>query len=183
LKNVGIINYKSILDYGVTGPILRAVGFPWDLRLTSFYDSYDFFNFSIPIGYFGDSYDRYLIRIEEMRQSTSIILQAMHDLNVINTKKIYFKKGSFKNIFKLNILDNKLTLPTRTFMKKSMESLIHHFKITTKGQDIDEGLTFSSVEAPKGEFSVFLYHKFKEFTPYRCKFKAPGFLHLHLLNF
>jgi NADH dehydrogenase (ubiquinone) Fe-S protein 2 len=177
LKNVGIVSKDNALNYGFTGPMLRSSGIPWDLRLVSYYDSYDFYNFSIPIGIFGDCYDRYLVRIEEMRQSISIILQVLNDLSVFNSMDF------FKNNLKLNLSDNKFIIPSRNDMKLNMESLIHHFKFVTTGSNYNKGSVFSSVEAPKGEFNVYLFSNKNKYNPYRCRFKAPGFLHLQGLNF
>jgi len=136
------------------------------LRKTNPYDSYNDFDFNIPVGQNGDCFDRYLIRIEEMRQSLSIITQALNSLET----------GEIK------IDDRKFMPPARGLMKYSMESLIHHFKLYSEGYALGFGETYCAVEAPKGEFGVYLVSNNTN-KPYRCKIKAPGFLHLQSLNF
>jgi NADH:ubiquinone oxidoreductase subunit D len=146
--------------------MLRGSGVKWDLRKTQPYEVYDKISFDIPVGSSGDCYDRYLIRIHEMRQSLSIILQCL--------KKI--QKGSIKT------RDNKNVAPQRYRIKHSMESLIHHFKYYTEGLSFSSAETYISTEAPKGEFGVFLVSNGSN-RPYRCKVKAPGFAHLQALDF
>jgi NADH dehydrogenase (ubiquinone) Fe-S protein 2 len=166
LVNIGIISAKDASDWGFSGVMLRGSGISWDLRKTQPYEIYDKLNFDIPIGTNGDCYDRYLIRIEEMRQSIKIILQ------VINT----IPEGPIK----LN--DKKITNPNRIQLKNSMESLIHHFKYYSENITLNSGETYTVIEAPKGEYGVFLISDGTN-KPYRCKIKSPGFAHLQALDF
>ena len=145
--------------------MLRGSGVPWDLRKNQPYEIYDELSFEIPVGNRGDCYDRYLIRIEEMRQSLNIIQEVI----TLNTE------GPVKNV------STKLTAPTRLEMKASMEAVIHHFKFFTEGVVLPFGETFTATEAPKGEFGVYLISNNTD-RPYRCKIKAPGFSHLQALN-
>jgi len=171
LIDIGIISKKQALDLGFSGVMLRGSGLPWDLRIIEAYDNYNLFKFSIPIGIQGDCYDRYLIRLEEMRESLYIISQCL-DFLVILEKLDDF---SF-------IIDNfKIASPSRSYMKLSMEALIHHFKLYTEGFNIGTEEFYSVVEAPKGEFGVYLVTD-NSTKPYRCRIKAPGFLHLQGLN-
>lgn len=172
LKNIGIVNCIDALNYGFSGVMLRGSGYLWDIRLIEPYDSYNFFKFFIPLGLNGDSYDRYLIRIEEMRESCFIILQALNILHLLNIMN--------DNNFILN--DNKIVVPSRAFMKYNMESLIHHFKLYSEGYYILKESSYSIIEAPKGEFSVFLQSNNSN-KPYRCRIKSPGFFHLQGLDF
>lgn len=172
LKDVGIIDLYTAKDLGFSGVMLRGSGLLWDLRVVESYENYNLFNFVIPVGKKGDCYDRYLIRLKEMRISLDIMKQCLNYLNLFNSYGIY----------DYNINDNKITPPSVDFMKYSMESLIHHFKIYTEGFNIDRGETYASVEAPKGEFSVFLVSNSTN-RPYRCRIKAPGFLHLQGLKY
>ncbi len=164
--DIGILNKQDAINLGCSGPILRASGVAWDLRRSQPYDAYNKVDFEVPIGKKGDCFDRYLIRIEEMRQSASIIKQCLSKI----------KKGPVMNE------DNKISPPKRSEMKKSMESLIHHFKLFTEGYRVPEGETYFAVEAPKGEFGVYLVSDGSN-KPYRCKLRAPGFAHLQALNF
>ena len=164
--DIGVISKQEAIEWGCTGPILRSAGVPWDLRRAQPYDVYDMVEFDIPIGKKGDCFDRYLIRIEEMRQSVSIILQCLDKI----------RPGD------IAINDNKITPPRRTDMKKSMEALIHHFKLFTEGYRVPEGETYFAVEAPKGEFGVLLISDGSN-KPYRCKIRAPGFAHLQTLDY
>jgi len=166
LVNIGVVTAKEAMAWGFSGVMLRGSGVPWDLRQAQPYEVYDQMKFDIPTGLRGDCYDRYLIRVEEMRQSLRIISQA------INT----IPNGPIK------MDDRKITPPSRTHMKESMESLIHHFKLYTDGVVIPKGETYSCVEAPKGEFGVFLVSDGTN-RPYRCKIKAPGFAHLQGVDF
>ena len=171
LLNIGKITKKEALNYSFSGVMLRSVGFFWDLRIVEGYDNYDFFNYKIPIGINGDCYDRYLIRIEEMRESLNIISQCFNYLNVTNLLDDY----SY-------IIDNyKIISPSRKIMKFNMEALIHHFKFYTENFYIKIEETYSLVEAPKGEFGVYLLSNNNN-KPYRCRIKSPGFLHLQGLN-
>lgn len=166
LVDVGIVTVNEALDWGFSGVMIRGSGVAWDLRKTQPYEIYEKLNFSIPIGSNGDCYDRYLIRIEEMRQSLLIIHQCLNNL----------PEGS------INSNNTKIVPPKRNKMKNSMESLIHHFKLYTDGFTVPKGETYTAVEAPKGEFGVYLVSNGTN-KPYRCKIRAPGFAHLQGLNF
>ena len=171
LIDIGIVNLLDAYNYGFSGVMLRGSGELWDLRLVEPYDAYNYFKFYIPIGIYGDCYDRYLIRIEEMRESSFIILQVLNILNILNI--------SNDNSFIIN--DFKIAPPSRALMKFNMEALIHHFKLYSEGFNIYKDYTYSMVEAPKGEFGVFLISNNSN-KPYRCRIKSPGFLHLQGLD-
>jgi NADH dehydrogenase (ubiquinone) Fe-S protein 2 len=164
--DVGVVTLKDALNFGFTGVMIRGSGLAWDLRKVSPCEVYSELDFDIPVGNFGDCYDRYLIRVEEMRQSLRIIEQC---INLI--PEGYYKSN-----------DNKVLPPSRSMMKHSMESLIHHFKLYSEGFTVPKGEAYVSVEAPKGEFGVFLASDGSN-RPYRCRIKAPGFLHLQSLEF
>ena len=166
LVDIGVVSAKDAKDWGFSGVMLRGSGVSWDLRKTQPYDVYSSIDFDVPVGTNGDCFDRYLIRIEEMRQSLRIISQC------INT----IPEGPVKSS------DAKIVAPSRSQVKNSMESLIHHFKLHTEGFSVPSGETYSATEAPKGEFGVFLISNGSN-KPYRCKIKAPGFNHLQALNF
>jgi NADH dehydrogenase (ubiquinone) Fe-S protein 2 len=172
LVNIGVVNLVNAFEYGFSGVMLRGSGQLWDLRLIEPYDAYNYFKFYIPVGINGDCYDRYLIRVEEMRESCFIILQALNLLYVLNVNN--------DNSFIIN--DYKVAPPSRAFMKFSMEALIHHFKLYTEGFNVLKEYTYSSVEAPKGEFGVLLVSNDMS-KPYRCRIKSPGFLHLQGLDY
>jgi NADH-quinone oxidoreductase subunit D len=164
--DIGIVSAEEALDWGFTGPNIRASGLAWDLRKSQPYDSYEDFDFDIPVGKNGDCYDRFLVRFEEMWQSLKIIKQAiknMPDGPVI-------------------VENNKVAPPSRAEMKRSMEALIHHFKLFTEGFHVPAGECYAAVEAPKGEFGVYLVSDGSN-RPYRCKIRAPGFPHLQGLDF
>lgn len=165
LVDIGVVTAKEAIDWGFSGVMLRGSGIPWDLRKTQPYDVYDKVEFNVPVGTNGDCYDRYLIRVEEMRQSLGIIRQC---LNLI-------PEGPIKTYNK------KYTSPSRIEMKQSMEALIHHFKYYSEGIFVNPGETYTATEAPKGEFGVYLISNGSD-RPYRCKIKAPGFSHLQALN-
>lgn len=165
LVDIGIVSAKRAIDWGFSGVMLRASGLPWDLRKNQPYEIYSELDFSVPVGNRGDCYDRYLIRIEEMRQSLNIIQQTLSMI----------ADGPVKST------NYKLTPPSRTEMKTSMEAVIHHFKLYTEGVVLPFGETYTATEAPKGEFGVYLISNNTE-KPYRCKIKAPGFGHLQSLN-
>ena len=165
LVDIGVVSAKKSVDWGFSGVMLRGSGLPWDLRKSQPYEIYSELNFSIPVGSIGDCYDRYLIRVEEMRQSLSLIQQAMDKLETGPIKSTNYK----------------ITPPSRSEMKTSMEAVIHHFKMYTEGISLNYGETYSATEAPKGEFGVYLISNNSE-KPYRCKIKAPGFGHLQALN-
>tara|TARA_B100000767_G_C19713023_1_gene513661 strand:- start:512 stop:1474 length:963 start_codon:yes stop_codon:yes gene_type:complete len=166
LVDVGTVTLKDALDWGFSGVMLRGSGIKWDLRKTQPYDKYSEFNFNIPVGINGDCYDRYLIRILEMRESLKIIEQCLNSIGF----------GTYKNS------DKKITPPSRTDLKTSMESLTHHFKIFTQGFVVEKKETYTASEAPKGEFGVFILSDGSN-RPYRCKIKSPGFSHLQALDF
>lgn len=162
--DIGVVTSEEALNYGFSGVMLRGSGIKWDLRKVQPYDDYQDFEFDIPIGINGDCYDRYLIRIHEMRQSLRIIEQALNNM----------PPGPVK------VDDMKVVPPSRGEMKNSMEALIHHFKLFTEGYPVPPGATYAAVEAPKGEFGVYLVSDGSS-RPYRCKIKAPGFAHLAAL--
>ncbi len=166
LVDIGVISAENALDWGFTGPMIRGVGLAWDLRKAQPYDVYDRMEFKVPVGKNGDCYDRYLIRVEEMRQSLAIIRQCLEQM----------PDGPVKT------QDFKISPPPRAEMKQSMEALIHHFKLYTEGYHVPEGETYTAVEAPKGEFGVYLVADGSS-NPYRCKIRAPGFAHLQATNF
>lgn len=169
LRDIGIVSYDNALNFGFSGPMLRGSGINWDLRVIDSYDNYNLVNFFIPVGNYGDCYDRYMIRIEEMRQSILIINQVI----------LYLKY--LINVDNHSINDYKISNPPRALMKFSMEALIHHFKFFSEGVVLNKGDSYACVEAPKGEFGVYLYSNDSS-RPYRCRIKAPGFLHLQGLN-
>ena len=166
LTGVGTVTLSQALDWGFTGVMLRGSGFAWDLRKQEPYELYDTFDFSVPSGKCGDCFDRYLIRIEEMRQSLSIVYQCLNRI----------EPGLVK------VDDKKITPPSRANMKHSMESLIHHFKLFSEGYSIPKSEIYSVVEAPKGEFGLYIASDGSN-RPYRFRIKAPGFLHLQGLEF
>jgi len=166
LVHVGIVSAEQALNWGFSGVMLRGSGVPWDLRKNEPYEIYQQLKFKVPVGLVGDCYDRYLIRIEEMRQSILIIYQCINQIP--------------QGIVRTN--DNKITPPSRKDMKYSMESLIHHFKYYSEGFVVPQNEVYLSLEAPKGEFGVYLVSN-NTSKPYRCKIKAPGFLHLQGIDF
>ena len=171
LVDIGVLSYKDALDWGFSGVLLRSTGLAWDLRIDEPYEIYKKLSFKSYIGLNGDCYDRYMIRVKEMRESISIINQCLMYLDTISIANLDTK-----------ISDNKLSIPKRKRIKDSMESLIHHFKIFTEGYNIATSETYSCAEAPKGEFGIFLVSNNTN-RPYRCHIKAPGFLHLQGLDF
>jgi len=165
LVDIGVVSAKNAVEWGFSGVMLRGSGISWDLRKTQPYEVYSEMDFYIPVGNTGDCYDRYLIRIEEMRQSLKIIQDS---INII-------QEGPIRNN------DYKVSPPSRAEMKNSMEAVIHHFKYYTENLILPFGETYVATEAPKGEFGVYLISNNTE-KPYRCKIKAPGFGHLQALN-
>ncbi len=165
--NIGIVSPERALQLGFTGPMLRGSGIEWDLRRKQPYEVYDKMNFFIPVGVNGDCYDRYLVRIEEMRQSNKIIKQCSEWLRS--------NKGS------VMLDDHKVTPPPRADMKDDMEALIHHFKLFTEGYCLPPGEVYTAIEHPKGEFGVYLVSDGAN-KPYRLKIRAPGFAHLAALD-
>jgi NADH-quinone oxidoreductase subunit D len=166
LVDIGIVSAKEAMDWGFSGPALRASGIAWDLRKSNPYDVYDELDFEVPIGKNGDCYDRYLVRVEEMYQSIKIIEQCITKIPA----------GPIKTD------DPKIAPPSRAKMKESMESMINHFKLYTEGYNVPKGEVYRCVEAPKGEFGVYLYSDGTN-RPYRCHIKAPSFAHLQGMNF
>lgn len=159
--NIGVVTKSQALNWGFSGVLLRGSGIPWDLRKVQPYENYAQTQFRIPVGSNGDCFDRYIVRVEEMRESASIILQCLNQLS----------EGPVR------LVDKKYTLPSRTAIKHDIESLIHHFKFASSGPSIDANSNYTAVEAPKGEFGVFLVADGTN-KPYRCKIRSPGFLHL-----
>ncbi len=164
--DIGIVSKEQAYDWGFTGPMLRASGVPWDLRRAQPYDAYDKVDFGVPTGCHGDCYDRYLVRVEEMRQSLKIMEQCLRDM----------PEGDFRT------KDPKISPPSRHDMKTSMEAMIHHFKLYTEGYHVPAGETYTAVEAPKGEFGVYLISDGTN-KPYRCKIRAPGFAFMQGMEF
>ncbi len=165
MVDIGVVTAEQALDLGFSGPMLRGSGIAWDLRKAQPYDVYDRMDFDIPVGKNGDCYDRYLVRIEEMHQSVRIINQCLEQM----------PGGPVKT------LDRKIAPPPRAEMKQSMEALIHHFKLYTEGYHVPAGETYTAVEAPKGEFGVYLVSDGSN-RPYRCKIRPTGFAHLQALD-
>lgn len=162
---VGVVTAQQALDWGFSGPMLRSTGVRWDLRRVQPYDGYEAYEFDIPVGKNGDCYDRYLQRTEEMRQSLRIIEQAINRMPA----------GPHR------LEDHKIVPPSRAEMKRSMEALIHHFKLFTEGFHVPPGSTYTAIEAPKGEFGVFLVSDGST-RPYRCKIRPPGYFHLAAID-
>jgi len=165
LVDIGVVSKFDALNYGFSGPMLRGSGVAWDLRKVAPYDAYDLLDFSIPVGQNGDCFDRFLIRMHEMHESVKIIQQCLDNMPVGDVR----------------VNDKKIMPPSRALMKHSMEALIHHFKLYTEGYRVLSGETYFSVEAPKGELGVYL-RSVGGNKPYRCRVKAPGFLHLQSLD-
>jgi NADH-quinone oxidoreductase subunit D len=164
--DIGVMSAEEAFDWGFSGPMLRGSGVPWDLRRAQPYECYDELEFLIPVGKNGDCFDRYLVRIEEMRECVKIMKQCierMPDGPVLTP-------------------DAKVTPPKRGEMKHSMEALIHHFKIYTEGFHVPAGDTYTAIEAPKGEFGVYLVADGSN-RPYKCKIRAPGFVHLSTMDY
>ncbi len=159
--DIGIMTPEQALAWGFSGPCIRASGLPWDLRKTQPYDKYAEVEFDVPVGRNGDCYDRYLVRVAEVRESVKIINQALAKM----------KPGPVKS------QDHKYVAPSRGEMKRSMEALIHHFKLYTEGYHVPAGATYTAVESPKGEFGVYLVSDGSP-RPYRCKIRSTGFAHL-----
>ena len=165
--DIGIVTPEQALQLGFTGPMLRGSGVEWDLRKKQPYEVYDRMSFDIPVGVTGDTYDRYLVRMEEMRQSNRIVCQCVDWLR--------------NNPGSVMLDDYKLSPPPREEMKEDMESLIHHFKLFTEGYSVPPGQVYCAIEAPKGEFGIFLVSDGAN-KPYRVKIRAPGFPHLAALD-
>ncbi len=164
--DIGIVSKQDALDYSFSGVMLRGSGVAWDLRKSQPYDCYDQIDFKVPVGKNGDCYDRYLCRIEEMKESVKIINQCFERI----------PKGPIK------ALDGKITPPPKKELKESMEALIHHFKLFTEGYRVNKDEIYTAVEAPKGEFGVYLISDGSN-KPYKCKIRAPGFSHLQAMDY
>ena len=164
--DIGIVSKQDALDYSFSGVMLRGSGVAWDLRRSQPYDCYDDLEFKIPVGKNGDCYDRYLCRIEEMRESVKIIKQCLKNI----------PKGPIKTE------DGKISPPPKRELKQSMEALIHHFKLFTEGYRVEKDEIYTAVEAPKGEFGVYLSSDGSS-KPYKCKIRAPGFTHLQAMDY
>ncbi|OOY17717.1 NADH-quinone oxidoreductase subunit D [Thioclava sp. DLFJ4-1] len=166
--DICVISEEEIQQWGYSGVMVRGSGLAWDLRRAQPYECYDEFDFQIPIGKNGDCYDRYLCRMAEMRESTKIVLQAIEKLRMPENQGDVLARG-------------KVTPPKRSEMKRSMEALIHHFKLYTEGFHVPAGEVYAAVEAPKGEFGVYLVADGTN-KPYRAKIRAPGYLHLQSMD-
>jgi NADH-quinone oxidoreductase subunit D len=164
--DIGIVSAEDAFAWGFSGPMLRGSGVPWDLRKAQPYDVYDRMDFDVVVGKHGDCYDRFVCRLEEMRQSIKIMRQCLKEM----------PEGPVLT------LDGKVAPPRRGEMKRSMEALIHHFKLYTEGFHVPAGEVYAAVEAPKGEFGVYLVADGSN-KPYRCKIRAPGFAHLQAMDF
>ena len=164
--DIGVVSKEDALEYSFSGVMMRGSGIPWDLRKSQPYECYDQLDFKIPIGKNGDCYDRYLCRIDEMRESVKIIDQCL----------VNIPKGPIKT------LDGKISFPSKKEIKESMEALIHHFKLFTEGFHVEKDEIYSAVEAPKGEFGVYLISDGSN-IPYKCKIRAPGFSHLQAMDY
>ncbi len=162
---IGAFSAEQALAWGFSGPNLRASGVPWDLRRARPYDAYDQVEFAVPVARNGDCYDRYLVRVAEMRECVKIVRQCLEKM----------QPGPIK------VQDNKITPPSRHEMKRSMEALIHHFKLYTEGYHVPPGATYTAVESPKGEFAVYLVADGSN-RPYRCKIRPTGFAHLQAFD-
>jgi NADH-quinone oxidoreductase subunit D len=164
--DIGVIGREDALAWGMTGVMIRSTGLAWDLRRAQPYECYSDLDFKIPVGKNGDCFDRYLMRMEEMRQANHIMKQCIEKM----------PSGPVVSV------DNKIVPPRRAEMKTSMEALIHHFKLYTEGFHVPEGEVYAAVEAPKGEFGVYLVSDGSN-KPYRCKIRAPSYSHLQALDF
>jgi NADH-quinone oxidoreductase subunit D len=168
--DIGVVKLADAWAWGFSGVMVRGSGAAWDLRKAQPYECYAELDFDIPIGKNGDCYDRYCIRMEEMRQSVRIMRQCIDGLR------------SAEGQGPVSVLDNKIVPPRRSEMKRSMEALIHHFKLYTEGYHVPAGEVYAAVEAPKGEFGVYLVADGTN-KPYKCKIRAPGFAHLQAMDF
>ncbi len=167
---IGLVTLEECWAWGFSGVMVRGSGAPWDLRKSQPYECYEEMEFDIPVGRHGDNYDRQVIRMEEMRQSVRIMKQCLEKLSIESGRG------------PVSALDNKIVPPSRAQMKRSLESLIHHFKLYTEGFRVPAGEVYAAVEAPKGEFGVYLVADGTD-KPYRCKIRAPGFAHLQAMDF
>jgi NADH-quinone oxidoreductase subunit D len=168
--DIGVVTLQQAWEWGFSGVMVRGSGAAWDLRKSQPYECYAEMDFDVPIGKNGDCYDRYLIRMEEMRQSVRIMKQCIAKLRAPDGQGPVATE------------DNKIFPPRRSEMKRSMEALIHHFKLYTEGFHVPAGEIYAAVEAPKGEFGVYLVSDGSN-KPYKCKIRAPGFAHLQAMDF
>jgi NADH-quinone oxidoreductase subunit D len=168
--DIGVVKLEDCFAWGFSGVMVRGSGAAWDLRKAQPYECYSELDFDIPIGKNGDCYDRYLIRMQEMREAVKIMKQCLNKLK------------SEEGRTPISSTDGKVVPPKRGEMKRSMEALIHHFKLYTEGYKVPEGEVYACVEAPKGEFGVYLVSDGSN-KPYRCKVRAPGFAHLQAMDF
>ncbi|MCA8887774.1 MAG: NADH-quinone oxidoreductase subunit D, partial [Parvularculaceae bacterium] len=166
--DIGVVSLEDAFAWGFTGVMVRGSGAAWDLRKSQPYETYAEYDFDVPVGKNGDCWDRYLIRVEEMRQSVLIMKQAVAKIREEGPGPVM-------------TTDGKVAPPRRGEMKKSMEALIHHFKLYTEGFHVPEGEVYAAVEAPKGEFGVYLVSDGSN-KPYRCKIRAPGYPHLQSMD-
>ena len=164
--DIGIVSQEDVMNWSMSGVMARSAGLAWDLRRSQPYEAYSEMDFAVPIGKNGDCYDRYVMRMDEMRESVKIMRQCIANM----------PDGPVSS------QDGKIVPPKRAEMKQSMEALIHHFKLYTEGYRVPEGEVYAAVEAPKGEFGVYLVGDGSN-KPYRCKIRAPGFAHLHALDY
>lgn len=164
--DIGVVTQEDVMNWGMSGVMARSAGLAWDLRRSQPYEAYSGMEFSVPVGKNGDCYDRYVMRMDEMRESVKIMRQCIANM----------PDGPVSS------QDGKIVPPKRAEMKQSMEALIHHFKLYTEGYHVPEGEVYAAVEAPKGEFGVYLVGDGSN-KPYRCKIRAPGFAHLHALDY
>ena len=164
--DIGVVTQEDVMNWGMSGVMARSAGLAWDLRRSQPYEAYNDMEFSVPVGKNGDCYDRYVMRMDEMRESVKIMRQCIANM----------PDGPVSS------QDGKIVPPKRAEMKQSMEALIHHFKLYTEGYHVPEGEVYAAVEAPKGEFGVYLVGD-RSNKPYRCKIRAPGFAHLHALDY
>jgi NADH-quinone oxidoreductase subunit D len=168
--DIGVISLEDCWKWGFSGVMVRGSGAAWDLRKAQPYECYEEMEFDIPVGRNGDNYDRQVIRMAEMRESTKIMKQCVDKLMMA------------ENRGPVSVRNNKVVPPSRAEMKRSMEALIHHFKLYTEGYHVPAGEVYAAVEAPKGEFGVYLVSDGTD-KPYRCKIRAPGFAHLQAMDF
>ena len=164
--DIGVVSHEDVMNWSMSGVMARSAGLAWDLRRSQPYEAYSEMDFAVPIGKNGDCYDRYVMRMDEMRESVKIMRQCIANM----------PDGPVSS------QDGKIVPPKRAEMKQSMEALIHHFKLYTEGYHVPEGEVYAAVEAPKGEFGVYLVGDGSN-KPYRCKIRAPGFAHLHALDY
>ena len=164
--DIGVVTQEDVMNWSMSGVMARSAGLAWDLRRSQPYEAYSDMEFSVPVGKNGDCYDRYVMRMDEMRESVKIMRQCIANM----------PDGPVSS------QDGKIVPPKRAEMKQSMEALIHHFKLYTEGYHVPEGEVYAAVEAPKGEFGVYLVGDGSN-KPYRCKIRAPGFAHLHALDY